>query len=49
MNCQAERDGVQSPMLKKLPIAGRVRRAVPASQIHSEASVESSLAPIKRS
>ena len=28
---------------------GRVRIAVPASQIHSDASVESSLAPTKRS
>jgi hypothetical protein len=27
-------------LLKKLPIAGSVRRAVPASHIHSEASVE---------
>ena len=33
------------PIWKKFPIAGRVSKAVPASQIHSEASVESSLAP----
>ena len=30
-------------------MAGIVRMAVPASQIHSEASVELSLAPTKRS
>ena len=30
-------------------MAGMVRMPVPASQIHSEASVESSLAPMKRS
>ena len=33
-------------MLKKFPIAGSVRTAVAASQIHNEASVESSFAPI---
>lgn len=39
----------QRPVLRKLPIAGSVRIPVPASQIHIEASVESSLAPIARS
>ena len=39
----------QRPVVKKLPIAGRASRPVAASQIHSEASVESSFAPTKRS
>src|SRR6185436_10830290 len=43
------RDHAHNPMSKKLPTAGKVRRAVPASQIHNETSVESSLAPIERS
>ena len=39
----------QSPIFRKLPIAGMLRMAVPASQIQSEVAVESSLAPMKRS
>ncbi len=35
--------------VKKFPMAGSVRIAVPASHIQSDASVESSLAPIIRS
>ena len=39
----------QSRTVKKLPIAGRVKIAVPASHIHIETSVESSVAPTIRS
>ena len=38
----------QRPVLRTLPIAGRVRIAVPASQIHIEASVELFLGPVAR-
>ena len=38
-----------SPIWMKLPMAGSVSSAVPASQIQSETTVESSLAPMKRS
>ena len=38
-----------SPNWTKFPIAGKVSTPVPASQIHSEAGVESSLMPAKRS
>jgi hypothetical protein len=38
-----------SPMFTKFPIAGMVRIAVPASQIQSDATDESSFAPENRS
>jgi len=42
----ASREAGHRPMLRKFPIAGIVRIAVQASQIQSDTTVESSLAPI---